>query len=263
MWSRRRGGYCVEWNCALHNSMRFYGGLQMKRTDLPNTHPIPVIAMVTASPGGDKPAIRVKELSERDRRNLLMHFLALDGDDRLLRFGSVLSDEAMTRYVQMLDFSRNSVFGVYDDDQHLLGAGLLAFVAREAHPAFSRVTTKTSIAEFGVSVLPHARGRGIGTKLFQRAAFHCRNKDVDILFMHCLASNQAMIHIASKARMEICRDGGDSNVCLHLLPVADASGVRQEAKEEESASVDYALKANTKAAAKWWRWLPGSNDENE
>lgn len=226
-------------------------------------HPFSVIAMVTAPSGTGKPAIRIKELSERDRRGLLMHFLALDDNDRLLRFDSVLSDEAITRYVQMLDFSRNTVFGVYDDNQRLLGVGHLAFAAKEVYPALSGVTAKACIAEFGVSVLPHARGKGIGTKLFQRAAFHCRNRDVDVLYMHCLASNQAMIHIARKARMEIRRDCGDGNACLQLLPVADAGGVRYEAREEVAASVDHMLNANTNAVAKWWGRLSGSKDENE
>ena len=235
----------------------------MKRTNSPDLHPFSVIAMVTTPSGTGKPVIRIKELSERDRRGLLMHFLALDDNDRLLRFGSVLSDAAITRYVQMLDFSRNTVFGVYDDNQRLLGVGHLAFAAREAHPAFSSVTAKASIAEFGVSILPHARGKGIGTKLFQRAAFHCRNKDVDVLYMHCLASNRAMIHIARKARMEIRRDCGDGNVCLQLLPLVDAGGVRYEVREEGAASVDHALKANTKAVAKWWGRLSGVKDENE
>lgn len=54
--------------------------------------------------------IRIKELSERDRRHLLQHFLALDNDARLMRFGSVLPDELVTRYVQKINFSdRKSV----------------------------------------------------------------------------------------------------------------------------------------------------------
>jgi len=36
---------------------------------------------------------------------LLRHFLALEEKDRLLRFGSKLSDELVTRYVENIDFS--------------------------------------------------------------------------------------------------------------------------------------------------------------
>lgn len=204
----------------------------------------------------DKPTVRVKELSERDRRRLLMHFLALNDNDRLLRFGIVLPDELVTRYVQMLDFSRDTIFGVFDDNLHLVGAGHLAFAPREALPALSDATLKARIAEFGVSVSASARGMGVGSKLFERAAIHCRNEDVDTLYMHCLSSNQTMIHIAKKAGMEIQRDYGEADAYLKLTP-ANPGSMLAEAVEEQFATFDYTFKANAKAAAKWWRKLPG------
>jgi RimJ/RimL family protein N-acetyltransferase len=205
---------------------------------------------------GEKPSVRVKELSERDRRRLLNHFLELDDNDRLLRFGMVLPDDLITRYVQTLDFSRDTVFGVYDDNLALVGVGHLAFAPRETNPVLSDATLKAQIAEFGVSVSASARGRGVGSKLFERAAIHCRNEDVDTLYMHCLSSNQTMIHIAKKAGMEIQRDYGEADAYLKLTP-ANPGSMLAEAVEEQFASLDYTLKANTKAAMKWWRKLPG------
>lgn len=207
-------------------------------------------------PAGEKPAVRVKELSERDRRRLLMHFLALDDSDRLLRFGMVLPDDLITRYVQTLDFSRDSVFGVYDDNLALIGVGHLALAARETNPMLSEATLKAQIAEFGVSVSSSARGKGVGSKLFERAAIHCRNEDVDTLYMHCLSSNKTMIHIAKKAGMEIRRDYGEADAYLKLTP-GNPGSMLAEAVEEQFASLDYTLKVNTKAAMKWWRKLPG------
>ena len=205
---------------------------------------------------GDRPSVRVKELSERDRRRLLMHFLELDDSDRLLRFGMVLPDDLITRYVQTLDFSRDTVLGVYDDNLALVGVGHLAFAPRETNPVLSDATLKAQIAEFGVSVSASARGMGVGSKLFERAAIHCRNEDVDTLYMHCLSSNQTMIHIAKKAGMEIHRDYGEADAYLKLTP-ANPGSMLAEAVEEQFASLDYTLKANTKAAMKWWRKLPG------
>lgn len=199
----------------------------------------------------EKPPVRVKELSERDRRRLLNHFLALGDEDRLLRFGSILPDEAITRYVQRLDFGRDTIFGVYDDDLALLGVGHLAFTPREALPVIGSATVKERVAEFGVSVAASARGMGIGSRLFERAAIHCRNEDVDTLYMHCLSSNQTMIHIARKAGMEIHREYGESDAFLKLLP-ADPRSILREAVDEQVASFDYSVKANTKAAARWW-----------
>jgi RimJ/RimL family protein N-acetyltransferase len=215
-----------------------------------------MMMMITAQQQGtDKPAIRVKELSERDRRRLLMHFLALNDNDRLLRFGSILPDELITRYIQRLDFNRDSIFGVYDDNLALIAVGHLAFAPREALPAVSGATLKSRVAEFGVSVSASARGRGIGTKLFERAAIHCRNEDVDTLYMHCLGSNQTMIHIAKKAGMEIHRAYGEADAYLKLAP-ANPRSVLREAMEEQVAQFDYTVKANTKAAFKWLGKLP-------
>ena len=49
-----------------------------------------------------KLAVFVKELSERDRRRMLSHFLALDDADRYLRFGTRLPDEMISQYVQQI-----------------------------------------------------------------------------------------------------------------------------------------------------------------
>ncbi|MCW5299478.1 GNAT family N-acetyltransferase [Herbaspirillum lusitanum] len=197
----------------------------------------------------DKPMILVKELSPRARRHLLRHFLALEEKDRLLRFGSKLSDELVTRYVENIDFSRDTIFGVYDRKMRLLGVGHLAFAPREASPV-SGATLKARVAEFGVSVSAAARGMGVGTKLFVRAAIRCRNADVDTLYMHCLSSNKVMMHIAKKAGMEIHRDYGEADAYLKLQP-ANPVTLFQEAMEEQAAMLDYIIKANMRALFKW------------
>ena len=206
----------------------------------------------------EKFPVRIKALSERDRRRLLMHFLGLNESDRLLRFGTVLPDELVTRYVQMLNFARDTVFGVYDNRFRLMGVGHLAFAPREALPAVRDATTKERVAEFGVSVSSEARGMGIGTKLFQRAAIHCRNADVDTLYMHCLSSNRTMMHIAKKAGMDIERSYGEADAYLKLAPASPAT-VMQEAVEEQVAMLDYTIKANTRAATKWLANLTKDN----
>lgn len=209
--------------------------------------------------------MRVKALSERDRRRLLMHFLELGESDRLLRFGEAWSDEAITRYVQKLDFTRDAVFGVFDDDTSLVGVGHLAFVPREALPALREATPKARIAEFGVSVSARARRIGIGSKLFERAAIHCRNEDIDTLYMHCLSSNKAVIHTARKAGMEMLRlaSHGDEDACLKL-PSASHTAALQEVAEEPFSSADsaaYTARGKPRGAIKWWRRVPRTRKE--
>lgn len=201
--------------------------------------------------------IRVKVLSERDRRRLLMHFLALDEDDRLLRFGTVLPDILVTRYVQRLDFIRDTVFGVFDEELELIGVGHLAFIPCDLKAGGPLATKKQRVAELGVSVSRSSRGRGIGVKLFERAAIHCRNEDVDTLFMHCLSSNQTMMHIAKKAGMNIRRTKGEADAFLTLKP-ANPVSMLQEAVEEQVALIDYIIRANSRVAARWLSQLPGT-----
>jgi RimJ/RimL family protein N-acetyltransferase len=194
-----------------------------------------------------QPPVLVKELGERDRRRVLRHLLALDSDDRLLRFGSMIPDEQITAYVEKIDFSRDIVFGVLNNVFQLVGMGHLAFASADGRKS----TTKEQVAEFGVSVSKSARGQGVGTRLFQRAATHCRNSDVDTLYMQCLTSNQTMMHIAKKAGMRIKREYGEADAHLELPPPSPGS-VMAEALEEQFAAIDYTVKANTRAAMKFF-----------
>nr|WP_317201511.1 GNAT family N-acetyltransferase [Janthinobacterium sp.] len=220
-------------------------------------HPHPLLRWLDAwKRRGARPTVLVKELHERDRRRMLKHFLALEKSDRLLRFGSQLPDELVEAYVNKIDFARDVVYGVYNRVFKLVAVGHLAFAPKEKSPARNAVTTKDRVAEFGVSVLRATRGSGIGTKMFERAAIHCRNSDVDTLYMHCLSSNQTMMHIARKAGMAIQRDYGEADAYLKLPPPNPAS-VLQEAVEEQFAMLDYTFKANTRAAVKWFDRLPG------
>ncbi|WP_020653748.1 GNAT family N-acetyltransferase [Massilia niastensis] len=196
------------------------------------------------------PAVLVKELGERDRRRVLKHFLALDKSDRLLRFGSIVPDDQVKAYVAKIDFSRDIVLGVHNSLFQLAGVGHLAFLDAQADGR-DKATTKERVAEFGVSVSASARGQGVGTRLFQRAAIHCRNSDIDTLYMQCLSSNQTMMHIAKKAGMQIKREYGEADAYLQLPPPSPAS-VMAEALEEQFAVIDYTVKANARAAARWF-----------
>lgn len=171
--------------------------------------------------------IPIRELARLDRAALEPHFLALDGEDRRLRFGAPLNDDAVRAYVARIDFERDAVFGVYDDVLRLIGA---AHVARgDGH------------AELGISVLPADRGRGIGGALLARAYLRARNWGVRALFMHCLTENAAMMHLARRQGMRIVVDSGEADAWLSLPP-ADASSHFGEVFAQRVALFDYALK---------------------
>jgi GNAT superfamily N-acetyltransferase len=171
------------------------------------------------------PATRLQESS---RPGLLGHFLSLGPEDVRLRFGSAMAPEAIAQYVERIDFDRDAVFGAHDESLALAGV---------AHVAFS-----DDLAELGISVLPGHRGRGIGGALLERAAEHARNRFVDRLYMHCLAENATMMHLARKLEMKICIDAGEAEAFLKLPPANPAS-VAGEFVQQRLALFDYALKA--------------------
>jgi GNAT superfamily N-acetyltransferase len=171
--------------------------------------------------------IHIRELGRLERASLEPHFIALEGDDRRLRFGIALNDDAVRAYVARIDFERDAVFGVHDEALHVIGA---AHVARTGNHA-----------ELGVSVLAGHRGRGVGGALLARAHMRARNWGVRALFMHCLAENGAMMHLARKQDMQIVVESGEADASLKLAP-ADASSHFGEVFAQRVALFDYALK---------------------
>ena len=177
--------------------------------------------------------IVTRELGRQERPKLVVHLLALDAEDRRLRFGLPVSDETIREYVERIDFGRDVLFGVFDDELNLAGAAHLA--RAEAH------------AELGVSVLPAHRGRGIGGALLERAHTHARNWGIGTLFMHCLTENAAMMHLARKQGMRIAAASGEADAHLALPPASPAS-IAQAMLAERVGLFDYALKSQFDAA---------------
>jgi GNAT superfamily N-acetyltransferase len=169
-----------------------------------------------------------RELSRLERGKLRVHFLALGAEERRLRFGLPLADDTIADYVARIDFARDAVFGVFDDELNLAGAAHLA--RAEEH------------AELGVSVLPAHRGRGIGAALLERAHTHARNWGIGTLFMHCLTENAAMMHLARKQGMRIATASGEADAHL-ALPPASAASFAQALLAERVGLFDYALKS--------------------
>ena len=110
--------------------------------------------------------VPIRSLGPGHRERIRAHLLALDEHDRYLRFGYPASDEQIGHYVDGLDFDRDEIFGIYNRRLELIAVAHLAFMQEADAPAG---------AEFGVSVLKKARGRGYGARLFERAVMHARN----------------------------------------------------------------------------------------
>jgi GNAT superfamily N-acetyltransferase len=188
--------------------------------------------------------VPIRSLGPGHRDRILAHLLALDEQDRYYRFGYPANDAQIARYVEHLDFDRDDIFGIYNRNLELLAMAHLAFQVDANAPA---------CAEFGVSVLKKGRGRGFGTRLFERASIHARNEGVELLFVHALSENTAMIRIARNAGARMERAGGETDAYLRLPPATLDTRV-SELVEEQLAQADYGLKAQAKA---FWSFLMG------
>jgi len=181
--------------------------------------------------------VPIRSLGPGHRDRIKAHLLALDEHDRYLRFGYAASDEHVERYVAELDFDRDEIFGIYNRKLELIAMAHLAFLLEPGTPAG---------AEFGVSVLKKARGRGYGARLFDRAVMHARNEGVELMFIHALSENTAMIKIARNAGATLERAGGETDAYLRLPP-ATLDTRMTELVEEQIAQTDYKLKVQARA----------------
>jgi len=178
--------------------------------------------------------VPIRSLGPGHRERIATHLLALEPHDRYLRFGYAANDEQIRRYVAGLDFERDDIFGIFNRGLVLIAMAHLAFLPTEPGSLAG--------AEFGVSVLQKARGRGYGARLFDRAVVHARNEGVELMFIHALSENTAMIKIARNAGATLERAGGETEAYLRLPPATLDSRV-SEMVDEQVARTDYRLKS--------------------
>jgi RimJ/RimL family protein N-acetyltransferase len=180
--------------------------------------------------------VPIRSLAERHRPRIETHLLQLDERDRYLRFGYAAGDEQISRYAAQIDFARDEVFGIFNRRLELIAMSHLAYMSEEL---------ERRPAEFGVSVLARARGRGYGSRLFDHAVLHARNRGVDTLIIHALSENTAMLRIARNAGAVVEREGSESQAVLKLPPEDFASRVGQLV-EDRAAELDYQLKVQAR-----------------
>jgi ribosomal protein S18 acetylase RimI-like enzyme len=169
-----------------------------------------------------------RELHANERPQLLTHLLALDAEDRHLRFAHMLSDEGIRHYVEGIDLSRDAVLVVTDTNLAIIGAAHLA--REDGH------------AQLGISVLPQSRRQGIGGALLVRCAARARNWGVRVMFMNCLVENTAMMHLAREQGLKIAVSGADAEAFVRL-PGADLTSLAADAVAEHLGLFDHAQKS--------------------
>jgi len=140
-------------------------------------------------------------LPESDRAALEAHFLALDGADRRLRFGSPVRDEVVRGYVARINFARDGLFAVQDDDLRL---------RRVVHVCVRRRVCRAR----PVGARRPCAAWAWAAPLFARAVTHLRNRGATEVFVHCLSENAAMMHLARKHGMRVIPAGTEPRRAL-------------------------------------------------
>ena len=207
----------------------------MSIPDLPETPPTPM--SVTAAPNWSW--VPIRSLGPRHRERITAHLLSLETSDRYLRFGYAATDAQISKYVDMLDFEQDEVFGIFSRRLELIA------MAHLAHSVATPRKDSPAMSEFGVSVLPTARKRGFGRRLFEHAMLHARNRGVETLLIHALSENTAMLKIARNAGATVVREGSESDAWLKLPPDTFASHV-DELVGHQAAELDYRLKVRAR-----------------
>lgn len=176
--------------------------------------------------------VPIRTFAARHRQRVLAHLLALDDSDRSLRFGHFVGDERLRRYAAQLDFDRDQIFGTFDRSLTLVAMGHLALDASQG------------TGELGLSVLAPARGRGLGTQLFEHAVMHARNRGVHTLYIHLAHHNTPMLAIVQRAGARLAYEDGETHAELSLE--GDTVGTQiGELLGHQAAELDFHVKLQT------------------
>ena len=194
------------------------------------------------APRTDGVLVPISPLTTEHLPKILAHLLSLSEHDRYLRFGYTATDEHIQRYVAGLNFERDEIYGIFNRNLDIVAM---------AHLALMQEPVRESSAEFGVSVLAYARGRGYGARLFERAVIHARNEKVYQMYIHALSENAPMIRIARKGGASIERDGAETEAFLRL-PKRDLDSRVTELVADQFAKTNYSIKEDAK---RFWNFL--------
>lgn len=215
-------------------------------TSLPASAADPAVASHPAAPHDPEPGaakgrawVPIRSLGPRHRERIVAHLVSLDERSRYLRFGYAASEAQIARYVDTIDFEHDEVFGIFNRRLELIA------MAHLAHRLADASRGREAAAEFGVSVLPQARRRGFGRRLFEHAVLHARNRGVVSIFIHALSENTAMLKIARDAGASVEREGPESEAWLKLPPDSFASHL-DEFLGDSAAELDYRLKRHSR-----------------
>ena len=143
-------------------------------------------ALLTGHPA----RFKLRGLNRRDAPLLAAHLLRLSPQDRRTRFHAALRDDAITAYVNRINWRRAYVFG--------------AIVGTKLRGVAELIVQSETQGEIAVSVEPRFRHDGVGRLLVVAAMLAARRMGLQQLILVYQPDNKAMVTLARDlgARME-------------------------------------------------------------
>jgi len=135
-------------------------------------------------------------LGAQARGEILAHLRQLSGADLALRFSATMTEAALARYTDSLDFNRDSFVAARASNGELTGIAQVMPIGSDRGAA----------AEVAFSLAPAARGKGWGSRLMREAITVARTRGITRLIAQVCPQNTPMLAILRGAGMSITRE---------------------------------------------------------
>jgi GNAT superfamily N-acetyltransferase len=146
----------------------------------------------------------IKRLNNSHREKVLSHFKRLDAESLRSRFCSFMNESAIDLYVSKINFSKNGIFGVFNDDLAIVGVG-------------ECVIEDINKAEVAFCVELEYQNQGLGGKLLERIVRFAKAREKTHLEMLCLKTNQKSQYLAKKFGLKVKHSmDGETLAIIHM-----------------------------------------------
>lgn len=139
----------------------------------------------------------IRKLTGLQRNEVWNHLRGLDAEAQAFRFGNFLSSEKLTEYVLKINFNRDIVLGLFNNDK-LVG---FCHGVNYDEKGFT-------VVEIGISIDKKYRSKGDGQKMLDQAFELAKQKSIKKIYIHTLTKNYPMYKILKKMNgvLTVCED---------------------------------------------------------
>jgi len=156
----------------------------------------------------------IRPLGPIDLPEIRQHFLSLDAAGRACRFHGAVSEDTVRAYADRLDPDQVLLLGAFS-------AGRLLGLA-EIHPVGA-----DGMAEVALSVLPDARGAGLGSRLLTEALAWAPSRGIKTLLLESETDNAALTCLLARTGARVSR--GPDGISARLpVPAPTAAQTLQQ-----------------------------------